>query len=198
MLKSFSICAALILAAAAFSTSAEAQHRGFGGGARMGGGAHFSGARMGGFSGARMGGWSGARFAGPARMGIAGPGRFAGPGRVAWAGGGNWAGRRWAGNWNRGYWRGGRWWPWGVGAGVALAAATWPYYGGYGYSDSLRPVGARLRLGERLQLSSLRRLRLLLITNCLIRGFFGPGFTIAWPFLLARRAIKMPPFRFPF
>ena len=59
MLKSFSICAALILAAAAFSTSAEAQHRGFGGGARMGGGAHFSGARMGGFSGARMGGFSG-------------------------------------------------------------------------------------------------------------------------------------------
>ena len=50
----------------------------------------------------------------------------------------------------------------------------------------LRPVGARLRLGERLQLSSLRRLRLLLITNCLIRGFFGPGFTIAWPFLLRR------------
>jgi hypothetical protein len=46
---------------------------------------------------------------------------------------GNWSGNRWAGNWNRGYWRGGRWWPWGVGAGVALAAATWPYYGGYGY-----------------------------------------------------------------
>ncbi len=46
MLKSFSICGALILAAAAFSTSAEAQHRGFGGGARMGG-AHFSGARVG-------------------------------------------------------------------------------------------------------------------------------------------------------
>ena len=64
MLKSFSICAALILAAAAFSTSAEAQHRGFGGGARMGGGAHFSGARMGGFSGARMGGFSGARMGG--------------------------------------------------------------------------------------------------------------------------------------
>jgi hypothetical protein len=33
-----------------------------------------------------------------------------------------------------GGWRGGRWWPWwGAGAGVALAAATWPYYGGYGY-----------------------------------------------------------------
>ena len=29
----------------------------------------------------------------------------------------------------------GRWWPWGVGAGVSLAAATWPYYGGYGYSE---------------------------------------------------------------
>jgi hypothetical protein len=30
-------------------------------------------------------------------------------------------------------WRGGRFWPlWGVGAGLALAAA-WPYYGGYGY-----------------------------------------------------------------
>jgi hypothetical protein len=34
----------------------------------------------------------------------------------------------------RGHWRGGRFWPWwDVGAGVALAAATWPYYGGYGY-----------------------------------------------------------------
>ena len=78
MVKIVSMCAALVLAAAAFSTSAEAQHRGFGGGARMGGGAHFSGARMGGFSGvrmggfhgARMGGWSGARFAGPARIGL--------------------------------------------------------------------------------------------------------------------------------
>ena len=30
-----------------------------------------------------------------------------------------------------------------------------------------------------------------------IRGCLGPGFTIAWPFLLARRSIKMPPFRFP-
>jgi hypothetical protein len=77
-------------------------------------------------------------FVGPGRVGFAGPGRigFAGPrvwaGRGAWAGRGVWAGRwaggRWAG------WRGGRWWPWwGVGAGVALAAATWPYYGGYGY-----------------------------------------------------------------
>jgi hypothetical protein len=138
MLKSVTICAALILAAAAFADSAEAR-QGFGGGRSMGG---FSGARMGGFSGARMGGFSGARamaVAGPGRMGIAGPGRFARPvgmgaGRVAWAGRGNWAGNRWAGNWRGGHWRGGRFWPWwGVGAGVALAAATWPYYGGSGY-----------------------------------------------------------------
>ena len=122
-------CAALITVSA-FSTSAEARHGGF------------SGARMGGFSGARMG------FAGPGRMGIAGPGRmgFAGPGRfgiagpgrmglgrVAWAGRGNWSGGRWAGNWRGGHWRGGRFWPWwGVGAGLAVAAA-WPYYGGSGY-----------------------------------------------------------------
>ena len=87
-----------------------------------------------------MGGFSGARamtVAGPGRMGIAGPARFAGPvrmgpGRVAWAGRGNWSGNRWAGNWRGGHWRGGRWW--GVGAGLAVAAA-WPYYGGYGYGD---------------------------------------------------------------
>jgi hypothetical protein len=147
-LKSVSICAALILAAAVFADSAEAR-QGFGGGRGMSG---FSGARMGGmsgFSGARMSGFSGGRFAGPGRMGItgarfAGPGRMGiagnrfagpvgmGPGRVAWAGRGNWSGNRWAGNWRGGHWRGGRWWPWwGVGAGVALAAATWPYYGGY-------------------------------------------------------------------
>ena len=58
MLKSVSICAALILAVAAFADSAEARHGGFGGGRSMGG---FSGARMSGFSGARMGGFSGAR-----------------------------------------------------------------------------------------------------------------------------------------
>ncbi|MGB9258873.1 MAG: hypothetical protein WCB55_01730 [Pseudolabrys sp.] len=133
MLKSVSICAALILAAAVFADSAEARPGGFGGGRSMGG---FGGARMGGFSGARMSGFSGARamaVAGHGRMGFAGPGRFAcpvrmGPGRVAWAARGNWSGNRCAGNW-----RGGRFWPWwGVGAGVALAAAL-PYYGGYGY-----------------------------------------------------------------
>ena len=145
MLKSVSMCAALILAAAVCADSAEAR-QGFGGGGRSMGG--FGGARMGGmsgFSGARMSGFSGPRMSGfrSARaMTVAGPGRFAGPGRVAWSGRGNWSGGRWAGNWsgNRwaGNWRGGHFrrggfWPWwGVGAGVALAA-TWPYYG---YGDS--------------------------------------------------------------
>ncbi|MFY9880477.1 MAG: hypothetical protein WAK39_13910, partial [Pseudolabrys sp.] len=69
---------------------------------------------------------------------------------------------RW--HWRGGHWRGGRFWPWGLGAGVALAAAL-PYYGGYGYRlRILCPVGTRLWLGERLQLSVLWRLRLLLIT----------------------------------
>src|SRR5262249_4591099 len=148
MWKSVSICTALILAAVTFADSAEARFGGGGGGVRMGGGGAriggFSGARMGGWSGARMGGWSGARMggwsgaramavAGPGRVGIAGPGRFAGRGRVAWAGRGAWAGRSaWAGNRWAGWRRGGGGWPWwGVGAGVALAAATWPYYGGY-------------------------------------------------------------------
>jgi hypothetical protein len=128
---------------------------------------------------AGMGGFSGARamaVAGHGRMGFAGPGRFAcpvrmGPGRVAWAARGNWSGNRCADNWRGGHWRGGRFWPWGVGAGVALAAAL-PYYGGYGYRlRILCPVGTRLWLGERLQLSVLWRLRLLLITSYLyLRG----------------------------
>jgi hypothetical protein len=127
MLKSFSICAALILAAAAFSTSAEAQHRGFSGGARMGG-AHFSGARVGSLGGARMG-----NIAGPGRMGAYG-------GRAIYSGGrmGAYGGRAiYSGGYGRGYGyrRYGGYWPWlGVGAGLAVAAA-WPYYGGYDYSD---------------------------------------------------------------
>ncbi|MGB8178159.1 MAG: hypothetical protein WCF29_24705, partial [Pseudolabrys sp.] len=93
MLKSASICAALILAAAVFADSAEARPGGFGVGRSMGG---FGGARMGGFSGARA-----MAVAGHGRMGVAGPGRFAGPmrmgpGRVAWTGRGNWSGNRWA------------------------------------------------------------------------------------------------------
>ncbi len=143
MLKSFSICAALILAAAAFSTSAEAQHRGVGGGARMGG-AHFSGgARVGSFGGARMG-----NIAGPGRMGAYGGraiysgGRYAG-GRAIYSGGRYAGGRaiynggRYAYGYGRGYGyrRYGGYWPWwGVGAGLALASA-WPYYGGYAYNN---------------------------------------------------------------
>lgn len=153
MLKIAATFCAGLIAASALSTSVEARSGGFAGGARMGG---FSGARMGGFAGPRFGAanFAGARmgfagpgrmgFAGPGRMGIVGPGRMgiAGPGRVwagrgAWAGSGAWAGRRWAGGRWAG-WRGGRWWPWwGVGAGVALAA-TWPYYGGYGYDDCVQ------------------------------------------------------------
>ena len=143
MLKSFSICAALILAVAAFSTSAEAQHRGVGGGARMGGGAHFSGARVGSFGGARMG-----NIAGPGRMGAYGGraiysgGRYAG-GRAIYSGGRYAGGRaiynggRYAYGYGRGYGyrRYGGYWPWwGVGAGLALASA-WPYYGGYAYNN---------------------------------------------------------------
>jgi hypothetical protein len=33
---------------------------------------------------------------------------------------------------------GGGYWPWGLGAGLAVAAATWPYYGGYGYDDCVQ------------------------------------------------------------
>ena len=123
MLKIAATFCAVFMAVSAFSTSAEARGGFGGGGVHMGG---FGGGGMrvgGGFAGARIGA---ANFGG-ARMGFAGPGRIgiAGPGRGVWAG--RWAGGRWAG------WRGGRWWPWwGVGAGVALAAA-WPYWGGYGY-----------------------------------------------------------------
>jgi hypothetical protein len=122
MLKIATTFCAVLIAVSAFSATAEARWAG-------------GGARMGGFSGARMGGWSGARFASPGRMGFAGPGRM-GIARAGWAGRGAWAGGRWAGGrWAGGRWggwRGGRWWPWGVGAGFALAA-SWPYYGGYGY-----------------------------------------------------------------
>ena len=78
MLKSVSICAALILAAAVFADSAEARPGGFGGGRSMGG---FSGARMGGFSGARMGGFGGARA-----MAVAGHGKWeCRSGQVRWS-----------------------------------------------------------------------------------------------------------------
>ena len=149
MLKIASICAALILATAAFSSPAEAQRGHFGGGAGMGGAGHFGGARVGGMGGiGRMGGISGARMGG-----IAGPGRIGalggrgiyrggvGPGRYAYGYGRG--GYRY-GYGHRGYWYGNRgYWPyWGWGVGALALAATWPYYDGYydggyyGYDDT--------------------------------------------------------------
>jgi hypothetical protein len=138
MLKIGSICAALILATAAFSTSAEAQHRG----------AHFSGARVGSLSGARMGTFSGARIAGPGRMGAYGGRAIYSGGRYAYGGRSIYRGGGYASGYRRGYgyrypyrryggWYGGGYWPWGLGAGLAIAA-TWPYYGGYGYDDCVQ------------------------------------------------------------
>ena len=133
MLKILSMCAALILATAAFSTSAEAQ-RGHGGRSMGGVG---GGARIGSMGGSigRVGSFSGARIAGPGRMGAYGGravysgGRYYGGGRYAY-GYGRYPYRRYGG-WGGGYW------PWGLGAGIAVAA-TWPYYGGYGYDDCVQ------------------------------------------------------------
>jgi hypothetical protein len=151
MLKSVSIGAALILAAAVCADSAEARPGGFGSHS-VGG---FKG--VGGGSGRMMGMGSGRPMGMVRPMGM-GSGRPMGmvrpmgmsPGRVAWANrgnrsgnrwAGNWSGNRWAGNWHRGHFRRGGFWPWwGVGAGVALAAATWPYYGGYGYDSCVQWV----------------------------------------------------------
>jgi hypothetical protein len=89
MLKSSaSICAALILAAAAFSAPAQAQFSGqVGGGGHVGGagvgGGHFGGARVGGahFGGARVGGahFGGARVARGGHYYGAGYGGYGGP-----------------------------------------------------------------------------------------------------------------------
>ena len=113
MLKIASIGAALILAAAAFSTSAEAQHRGAG--ARMGGG-HFSGARVGSVGGARMGTFSGARSG---RIGAyGGRGIYSDGGVDAYGGRGIYSGGRYASGYGRGYGyrypyrRYGGYWPW--------------------------------------------------------------------------------------
>jgi hypothetical protein len=87
MYKIVSVCAAFILAGAAFSTSADAQRGGGarmgggfgGGGARIGGG--FSGARVGGIGGGgigRVGGFSGARIGGVGGGGITRVGGFSG------------------------------------------------------------------------------------------------------------------------
>ena len=133
MLKSVSVCAALIFAAAVFAGSAEAGPGGFkgvsGGMGKMGMG--MAGPKMGmGMAGPKMG---------MAPMGM-GPGKWSGKGNWSGKWAGNWQGGKWAGNWHRGHFRRGGFWPWwGVGAGVALAAG-WPYYGGYGYDSCIQWV----------------------------------------------------------
>jgi hypothetical protein len=143
MLKIASVCAALILSGAAFSTSAEARFGGHGGsvggfgghvggfsGARMGSfsGARFSGARVGTFSGARVGAvrYGGARIATYGGRGLY-RGGYVGAGRYAY-------GYRGYGSGRYGY-RYGRYWPWGVGVGALALTSAWPYYSDYGYAD---------------------------------------------------------------
>jgi hypothetical protein len=159
MLKNLaSICAALIIAAGVFSTSAQAQRGKYGGG-----GAHVGGARMGGFSGARVGGFSGARIGG---AGLASRGygyRGAGlPSRSYAYRGAGLASRNYAysgagkyrhyGYRHRGQWYGHRYpyygygygyyddywpyWGWGIAVG-ALAAADYGYYDEYAYDSAV-------------------------------------------------------------
>jgi hypothetical protein len=165
MLKIASVCAALILAGAAFSTSAEARFGGHGGVGGFGGhggsfgghvgsfGGHvggLSGARMGSFTGARMGSFSGARmgtFSG-ARMGTFTGARigavpYSGArvattygGRGFYRGGYIGTGRYASGyRYGRHGYRYGRYWPWGVGVGALAVASAWPYYSDYYYGD---------------------------------------------------------------
>jgi hypothetical protein len=127
MLKIVSVCAALVLAAATFSTSAVARQ----------GGHHFSGGKSFGGGPGKM-----SFGGGPGKMSYGGPGKmsYAGPGKMGYSPKyGQWQSGK--GGKQYGYWQDGRhrrhyggYWPWGVGAGLALAA-TWPYYGGYGYAD---------------------------------------------------------------
>jgi hypothetical protein len=141
MLKIVSVCAAVILAAATFSSSADARN-GHGGnrGASIGG---FKGASAGGYrgnvSGFRGPTMSGARYAtapysgGMYRSGV-------GSGRYAY--GGSRYGARYASGYGYRYpyrRHGYGYWPWAVGAGLAVAA-TGAYYGGYdyGYDDCVQ------------------------------------------------------------
>jgi hypothetical protein len=115
MLKIVSICAALLLAAAAFSTSAEAQRVGFkGGGVRMGG-AHFGGARVGHIGGRGM-----------YRAGVS-SGRY---GRSAY---------RHGYGYRHGY--NDNYWPYvALGVGAVAAASALPYYAG-AYADPYYAYG---------------------------------------------------------
>ena len=138
MLKIVSICAAVILAAATYSSSADARNGHGGRGASVGG---FRGASVGGYRGANISGFrtpvmSAAPYRGGMYRSAAGSGRYV------------YGGSRYGGRYASGYgyrypyrryggWYGG-YWPWGLGAGLALAATTWPYYGGYGYDDCVQ------------------------------------------------------------
>jgi hypothetical protein len=186
MLKIVSMCAALVLAGAAFSTSAEAQkHGGFGGGARMGGHGGFGGgARIGGMGGvSRMGGISGPRMGGPRIGAYGGRGIYrggVGPGRIgAYGGRGIYRGGRYAYGYGRGY---GYRYPWLL----ALGLRRWCARGGLGVAVLRRvrlrlllrgpprvdPVWLELAAGLRLRFSVVLRRLLLLVTNCLqlLRG----------------------------
>jgi len=124
MLKNFgTVCAALLIATATFSSFAQARSGGRGGGGARIGATHFGGARI-----------NGARFAG-GRVATAGGHYYGGGGarlaRHAGIYGGRWVGPRgYYGHSHRGYWP---YWGWGIAA-TAGALAVAPYYG-YGYDD---------------------------------------------------------------
>jgi hypothetical protein len=124
MLKNMaSICAALILAVAAFSAPAQARGGAhFGGGGAHFGGAHFGGARVVGVGGRYYGRGAGLAW----RGGVYRGGRYA----YGYRGGRYGYGHGRYGYGYRGYWP---YVGWGVAAG-ALAVA-WPYDYGYGYGD---------------------------------------------------------------
>jgi hypothetical protein len=174
-----SLCAALV--ASTEPAAAQFRHGGFGGGFHggmggFGGGWHGGmGGFGGGWHGGGMGGWHGGM--GGWHGGVGGWHGGVGGWRTAgWGGGwhgvggwrtagwGGWRGHGWRGGWNGCRWGGcgwgsGWWWPFAAGTGVALAA-SYPYYGdyGYGYDDAydngcyqLQPIYSRhgLYLGRR-------------------------------------------------
>ena len=135
MFKIVSVCAALILAAITFSTSADARNgHGGGRGGSFGGGVSVGGHRGPGVSGFRGPAVSGARYQGGMYRSGAGSGRYV-------YGGSRYGGRYASGyGYRYGYRRHGYgygYWPWAVGAGLAVAA-TWPYYADYGYDDCVQ------------------------------------------------------------
>jgi hypothetical protein len=138
MLKMVSVCAALILAATAFSTSADARN-GHGGGR----GGSFGGMSAGGYRGANVGGFRGPAISGGARYATA-PYRAGMYRSGVGSGGYMYGGARYGGRYASGYGyryryrrHGYGYWPWALGAGLAIAA-TAPYYADYGYNDCVQ------------------------------------------------------------